>query len=330
MRKFSSILENKDELLGRLSISDEDIEEIFVDLTDKGYELLIDSIYISLKTGEIFYDKNDVKYYYPGIEIKIDRFVDEKSTDYRNWDGSVYYENDITILDEINSAIHRLKSEFGDKSSIYYSFKNINLFTIRLVFDKEESESPLDKEKVKDVIRKLNTNDAYNDPLDIGTSIEGYSIKYDNTWRSSHNNHEYEISLNTRVYGDIDITRPNLSSSEQVIKGNILNGKDDNKEQITSIFNAWCRKFFDEIKNDNLRLIPTGPSSPSGESRKGYKIIYSNGESSKDLITIYYNIHNDNDYKVQTEPKSIKNYMRGKFIKFEVYTIYFKIKILEW
>jgi hypothetical protein len=51
MRKFSQIVESKEDLLSKISITEEEIEEMLIDLIDLGYYHTSDSVYISTETG---------------------------------------------------------------------------------------------------------------------------------------------------------------------------------------------------------------------------------------------------------------------------------------
>ena len=337
MRKFSQILESKEELLSRISASDNELEEIFIDLTDIGYTILTEPIYISTSTGNIYYNKKDVKNFYPGIEIRLDRNIDESKGDFRNWDGNVYYENDDSILENIYSSLHRIKSSFKDKSSIYYSIRSINTIEIRLFFDKEEGNSVIDYEKIEEIVNKLqiehrdrNDRDRYRD-LD-GESIEGYSISYDNSWRRPGGQiHEFVIKLRG-VSDNINIIGNNLTPGEWSILSDITRWENlspkkeedlNNKTTLMSIFNIWCTKFYKYIKSENIKLIPVKGNG----KENGYKISHEVDGVVNDLITIYYWFEERGTYDIYKEPKNWKNYMKGKKVKFDIYNLYFRVKV---
>ena len=334
MRKFSQIVESKEELLSRINIDDNNIEEIFIDLVDNGYTLLIDQVYISTSTGYPHRRKNDVKNYYPGIEIGLDREITEESIsnggkgDVRNWDGSIYFESDIDIIDSIYNSIHRVKSMLSNKASVYYSIRSVNHIEIRVIFDKEDNGSPIDYEEIENVIGGLQIEPTRNDTerfrdLD-GQSIEGYSISFDSSWRGDL--HELKIALRSLPNTDINIF-PELSGggllpSEWVIKKAISNGKSDNKEQLMSIFNIWVTKFFNKIKSENVKLIPV-----SGQRKdNGYKIREEipGQDEVKDLITIFYWYE---DIKTQNVVTKKGGFIRRETKNFEIYELYFRVKI---
>ena len=334
MRKFSQILESKEELLSKISSNDNELEEIFIDLTDIGYTILTEPIYISTSTGNIYYDKKDVKNFYPGIEIRLDRDIDDNKGDFRNWDGGIYYENDDSILEHIYNSLHRIKSSFKDKANIYYSIRSINTIEVRLFFDKEEGNSVIDYEKVEEIVNKLqiepirNDRDRYRN-LD-GENIEGYSISYDNSWRRPGGQiHEFIIKL--REVGDnINIIGDDLTPGEWSILSdithweNLLRENDlSNKTTLMSIFNIWCTKFYKYIKSENIKLIPV----KGNRKENGYKITHEVDGIAKDLITIYYWFDERGTYDIYTEPKNWKNYMKGKKVKFDIYNLYFRVKV---
>jgi hypothetical protein len=319
MRKFSKIFESKEELLSRLSTSDDNLEEIFVDLTDIGYTIITEQIYISTSSGNIYYDKKEVKNFYPGIEIRLDRHIDDKKGDFRNWDGNIYYENDDSILEHIYNSLHRVKSSFKDKASIYYSIRSINTIEVRLFFDKEEGNSIIDYEKVEELVDKLqieprrNDRDRYRD-LD-GERIEGYSI-------FKFGGQIYEFVVKLREVGDnINIIGNDLTPGEWSILSDITRWENlknvraendlSNKTTLMSIFNIWCTKFYKYIKSENIKLIPVN----GGRKENGYKITHEVDGIAKDLITIYYWFDERGTYDIYTEEKSWKNYMKGKIEK---------------
>ena len=190
MRKFSQILESKEELLSRINVDDDSIEEIFIDMVDLGYSYMIDQVYISISTGYPHRRTRDVKDYYPGIEIDLNRNIDDKSIsdggsgDVRNWNGGVYFESKLEIIDSIYNSIHRIKSMLNGKASVYYSIRGVNDIEIRIIFDREQSDSFINYESVEDILKYLQIVDdhhhrgvRYRD-LD-GTQVEGYSLEFD-------------------------------------------------------------------------------------------------------------------------------------------------------
>jgi hypothetical protein len=335
VRKFSQILESKEDLLSRINADDDNIEEIFIDMVDLGYTYMIDPVYISLSTGYPHRRTRDVKDYYPGIEIELDRTINDKSIsdggsgDVRNWNGSVYFESELNIIDSIYNSIHRIKSMLDGKASVYYSIRNINHITIRIIFDREQSDSFINYEGVEDILKSLQIVDdhhhrgvRYRD-LD-GARIEGYSLSFDSTWRRpSGDTYEYKAQLRT-LPNEIRILNNDLLPSEWAIKTAMDSGKSDNREQLMSLFNTWVTKFYSKIESHELKLVPVKASRPhiqSHSAERGYKIIDNDGNI---LITIFYWYEEQKTFKIVTEPK---RFSRDVTKVFDVYELYFRVKV---
>ena len=341
MRKFSQILESKEDLLSRINADEDSIEEIFIDMVDLGYSYMIDPVYISTSTGYPHRRTRDVKDYYPGIEIDLNRNIDGKSIsdggsdDVRNWNGGIYFESELEIIDSIYNSIHRIKSMLNGKASVYYSLRSVNEIEIRIIFDKEQSDSLIDYERLEEILDKLQIEEDHHHRSERyrnldGTQIEGYSISKDSSWRRPGGDiYEYKVKLRN-LPSEVNILNTYLDPAEWAIKSAISNGKLDNKEQSMSLFNIWVNKFFKKIKNDKLKLVPVSAPSPQLQSRlggsnsqRGYKII---DDSGKILITIFYWYEEQKTFKIVTVPK---RFGRSETKDFDVYDMYFRVKIEE-
>lgn len=82
MKKFSKIVEsklNKDELISKLGISSDDLDEVFIDMVDLGYDMTSEDIYISSSTGYPHRSSSSSKEFYPGLEINLYRKTGDSS-----------------------------------------------------------------------------------------------------------------------------------------------------------------------------------------------------------------------------------------------------------
>ena len=315
MRKFSQILESKEELLSRISVTDDEIEEMLIDLIDLGYYHISDSIYISTKTGHIHRRKKDSKEYYPGLEININRNIDDDKGDYRNWDGGVYFEDDLSILDAIYNSIHRVKSMLGDRGSIYYSIRNVNDIQIRIVFDKESSGTLINYEMIEDTIKDLEIfkshvrQDGYGD-LD-GTRVNGYYIDFNQSWR--------------RPGGDIYELKMAVGTDDS-IESSVKEGHTNNKSEMWINFKLWCNKFLNKVNPDhNLKLKPI-TQVVRGKSKSGFVIVDKDNPDVV-LIDIICWYEDQETRKVITEKGGFLK--KEKVVEYEIYELYFRVKIIE-
>lgn len=132
------------------SLQDE-LEEIFQGLKDHGFEFDLSSYYTNKEFNTIssrILDKID--FYYYGFEICLKRNVSEEKS--HQWNGSLFYESDISLIDEIYRSIGRLKSEYPSYM-VYYNFRNTNEINIRVIIGKNENtEISYNFEKLKKLV----------------------------------------------------------------------------------------------------------------------------------------------------------------------------------
>lgn len=167
MRKFSKIFENKDELLTNLGTSEDEIKDMCSEILDEGYRLEMITEYIGLN-GHIYRGPSQTKEYYPSININLYRntkvesesHYDDGQTkdqfkDVRNWNGGIYYEDNINILKSIYELCYRFESTFtSDKANVFFSMGSINEICIRITFGLEQSKSPLDFSDIREFIQR--------------------------------------------------------------------------------------------------------------------------------------------------------------------------------
>ena len=160
MKKFSKILESKENILDIIGVSEKEIKEVCQDLIDDyDYSFGIKTQYIS-PNGHIYYKPDQASEYYPSICVELERELTDKETgksfkksDVRNWSGGVYYEDDANLIKTIYETIQRLESmlDSGD-IKVFYSIRSINEINLRITIGAEKTSLPIDVEAIKDFI----------------------------------------------------------------------------------------------------------------------------------------------------------------------------------
>jgi hypothetical protein len=208
----------KSEAFDFITDNREEIEEVFQDLIDLGYEFKISTYHTNDNFSEIRSKILDrIPSYYYGFEISLEKKTDSDS-DERNhrWDGSFFYEESTNILDEIHKSIGRFKKTYNYK--IYYTLRNLNNIEIRVIMGHHKNENILyNIEKIEKYI--LNLEDK---------EIDGYEIRPN--WYSGNEKH-FNILCKKR-----------FDPKE----------KFSNREDFTSIFDNILEEFM-EILGDNFK-----------------------------------------------------------------------------
>lgn len=132
----------------------EEIEEIFQDLIDIGYEFNIATYHTNGKFNKIekqYLDK--IKSYYYGFEISLERKnLNDSDGHHRN--GSFVYEENTNTLDEISKSIGRFKKTFEYKT--YFSLRTIDCINIRVIMGYHKNENIIyNIEKIQNYIENL-------------------------------------------------------------------------------------------------------------------------------------------------------------------------------
>ena len=300
MRKFSQLNESKsNSLLAKLGTSEDEIKDICSELSDEGYKIDIDVVYIGLD-GRIYRSDKETSEFYPCIEIELYRETDKKDggevkdefNDVRNWNGGVYYEGNIGILKMIYEICHRFESTFTSKETqVYFSLRSINEIRVRITFDKAKSILPIDFSRVQDYIsNNFQINDLY-EITDMWSHGDGKT-----------------------KYGEISLKEG--TSLQKYVWSNIEKGIFDNREDLEKAYKTYFDNIFQkasEYSSDKIQVTihPThrGP---------GNNIRY-NG---MDLI----NISAQFEEKWSDELVVAKGIFRNRKEKFTIYSLNLKIE----
>lgn len=288
MRKFSKILESKEEFLTKLGTSEEEIKDICSDLVDEGYVLRISNEYLGMN-GHAYDTPNQTKNYYPLIDIELDRKMSDTSeygdkttkdkfSDVRMWNGGVYYEGDVSLLKMIYEIVYRFESMFtSEKAEVFYSIRNINDINIRITFGLEESTSALDFGEVKKYLKNRDL-------------IGGFYVIED-TMTSGNNkitlNIQAETAESSKYYREF--VKEILDSNE---KNNLDDLKNLAKKYAESIF-TFCKESNSKIKGKYLEHPGAG----------SYYVI----SEGKPLIEFKYNFEKEDEMNIVTKKGIFKN-----------------------
>ena len=279
MKKFSKILEGKDKFFSDLNTSESEIKDICSDLIDDGYKCVISEEYIS-KNGKIYYIPNQAGEYYPAIVIKLYRStniedengeaIQRLKNDVRNWNGGIYYENDINLLKVLYEMIYRFESMFtSEKAEVFYSIRSLNDITIRITFNIDKSDSIIDVESV------INFIENYN-----GYTIDGEDdYKHQNIWSSVHNRtFEIDPKVSSWRINSLNLENPQTRFDRIIYKA--INSKlKDNSDDLRYCLKKYVDDLYSLCKKRDSKLV-LNSSNLSGDPRYSISI---NGE---DLIII--------------------------------------------
>jgi hypothetical protein len=238
MKKFSKILESRKELLSKLGTTEDEIEDALVDLTDLGFILTIEDVYLS-PSGTKHYDTDTVvgiPEYFPMIEIEIEKPKKEGNEgEIMNWDGSVYYEENQLVLESISHSVYRLRSMFSGKARVFCAIRNIHHIVVRVVFEQEVGKDIVNFEEIWDL---LQVKEYENYHIERTSSYAGFRKK----------NMAIKINCNRRS-DRVDITNPK-DSVDRIVQ-DMLSTKlvsheihKDNRYQLKEIFDEYIADLF--------------------------------------------------------------------------------------
>jgi len=311
MRKFSKIVESRSELFSRLSTTQEDIEEALVDLSDNGYDIDIEDIYIS-PSGKVHYDTVGVPEYYSALRIDIKRpstSIENSMGDVRNWDGSVYYEKDINILESIYHSITRLKSTFSGKAEVYYCFRSVNTISISVIFNIETGKSVINFEDVSEYMNSLSNYTTHR------IFSDNYLVEV--TGSSGDKSKSVKISIPRKDYMDHGVNFANPKDEiDRIVRSIIDDNKPDNKYQLKKVFDLYVKKLFQKSNITGKLSIVT----------QFDEVVFMNTETKEPVIKIdsWYDEYSANN-KVMTKKGVFKN----EYKTFDIYQMSLTVNFIR-
>lgn len=289
MKKFSRLFESKESILDLIGISEEEINDIIQDLIDEDYVSSITHKYLSMD-GSIYYEKGNCEEFYPTIDIVLRRETVSSKEDVRNWDGSIYFEDDMQILSTISQISNRFDAILDkDGSKVYVSVKNVNNITIRITSKIEKENLPIDLSKFYSFISSLSDNNKFqfNDyNLDVIPKGEK-KVSILITPKNVSQHARRTVSVN-------DLS--SASAIDRIISRCIQNGSENNINELINITNkiikesvVKCNKHEDVLLSD-LTAFDFPQTSAFGNSRNRDICSFNQNEISikhkkKDLVT---------------------------------------------
>lgn len=151
--------------------------EIFSDLSDIGYS--IESKFSKRdKGGKHIVSTLGYTEYLPCIIINVTRSDDNLGYDSEslNWDGGIYYDNSEDLLDSIYHSMSTLKSMIAGKAKLYWTVRNLNDISIRILFDKVDT-GGIDFGPIREILKNdVFSIDRISIPMHEQHIIEDYQI----------------------------------------------------------------------------------------------------------------------------------------------------------
>jgi hypothetical protein len=228
-----------------------------MEMMDNDYKFNLSEIFLS-KTGHTFNSKKGISEYYPIISISLKKEINEESGDETNWNGSIYYEEKIEILDEINNSIATLKSHLSESARVLYSIRSISDIGIRIVLPFVSDESVISIEELNNIAKKtINQYRGFNDNADFSNLINLYHTEF--TTSQGFKTFSFDISpILDRVPNILPSGQVLTDSTSGAIIDNILKSEDTNNEfQLLSVYNNLIREILSDI-NKKYKDIKLG------------------------------------------------------------------------
>lgn len=244
MKKFTKIVESKEDLLSTIDISEDDIIELCQEFVDEcDYSLSISSEYIN-KNGKISRGPNQSSEYYPSLILNFKREDLEKDARYYN--GGVKYENNSHILKVLYETIKRIESIIESKDNlVLYTIRTLDDISIRITTKVIKSEVGKIIENIKKSIPKLST--SYLD--DEYECIDDFS--------HGETKHTFVMKLNHREYHKNYKDMSDNIPFDRVLKRSIESSNSsssDNSNDLIKISNIIIKRIVDSIVVDDIKL----------------------------------------------------------------------------
>jgi hypothetical protein len=319
MKKFTRIFESKEKILDLVGLTESELKSIFQELIDEyDFSFEIRNIWIA-KSGHIYYKPNQALETYPCLVIEMKRILEGIKEDPRNWNGGVYYEDDLNLIKLLLNVIKQLENSISG-GKIFYAIRNLGEIDIRISVDIEKVDLAIDKEKALKFINSINSKEdqwARENFFNLPNPLqEDYSIKHTFSMgdkKTIEVKPAAHLSL-TSIYNRILKDTP--PSMKQI----------DNMEDLKIIYERFVKKFFDicnEKKNLSFGLNGKyGDHMPFSRSASIHNIYL----GSDKLIKIYYSIGEERTFA--TKRKIGGSIFKPEYAKFTFYNIDIDIEFL--
>lgn len=285
--KIFKLFENKEETKKEISklfsdetnLSKEDIVDIFLEVTDYGYEFSTEYCILDSDEGKIKRWMYGIPNYHPTLVIKLIR---EKKGNYINYDGGLYYEGDGDVVTMINDSFFRLKQTIGEKGKVLICFRSINDISIRIVLPEVRKERVIPIDRIYNIMNESRDNLIH---------------KYDNRFNDDENSNlkkAYKVQMSGGFSKDINFSivaqkpynhKINIEKPEFPIDFISKDLIDKNQKRDINNINFIIDEFLNIVKKnikDNLKLDIIFKKSKNGQVQKIDLII-----NKKNILTIY-------------------------------------------
>jgi hypothetical protein len=307
MKKFTRIHESKEKILDLVGLTESELKSIFQELIDEyDFSFEIRNIWVA-KSGHIYYKPNQALETYPCLVIEMNRILDGIKVDPRNWNGGVYYEDDLNLIKLLLNVIKQLENSISG-GKIFYAIRNLGEIDIRISVDIEKVDLAINKEKVLKFIENINGKEdewARENFFNLPNPLqEDYSIKHTFSMGDKK-------TIEVKPSAHLSLT----SIYNRVLKDTQSKKEIDNMEDLKIIYERFVKKFFD-ICNEkkNLSLI--------GRIRS-YHIYFGDDE----IIKIYYSKGEERTFT--TKRKIGGSIFKPEYAKFTFYNIDIDIEFLN-
>lgn len=313
MKKFTKIVESKEDILSNIDISEDDIIELCQEFVDEfDYSLSISSEYIN-KNGRISRGPNQSSEYYPSLILNFKRKDLEK--DYRYYNGGVKYENNSYILKILYETIKRIESIIESKDNlVLYTIRSLDDISIRVTTKVIKSEVGTIIENIKKSIPKLSTSylDDEYECVDNFSHGETNQFQIKLKYREYHKNYK---DMNDNIPFDRVLKRSIESSNS---------GSPDNSNDLIKISNIIIKRIIDSIVVEDIKLSDVSYSYYNSFEELISKHIDIKIKN-KSYLKLWSNVSEDDKYHIVIGQSLFKNVI--KTVK--TFGLYFNITINE-
>lgn len=240
---------SKEENEFNFGISEEDIKDIFLEIIDMGYEFTIHKYYLT-SNGHSFDSKKGLSGYYPTMNIRLYKIKDETKGEPINWDGSIYYNEDIDLLDNIINSVSILKSSVSKSTKVLYAIRGIHDINIRIVNTYVELGYDTSIEFLDEKLEELISKNINNHSNDFTNLKNLYRFDFGSSTPFLRRTIHIEPKLDYTIRNIEDLNNPETAGDWLLNRLSIDNNQTDNKKQLNSVFYSFMKKYHEEIGDD--------------------------------------------------------------------------------
>jgi hypothetical protein len=233
IKKFNQLFEAFDD--SHFIISDEDIQDICMEMTDLGYKLTIDKKYINRGKDRSITKEPLTENASPIYEVELYKQSSEenesKPTEY--WNGGLYFQehNTINIFDSI---VNRFKKMFKDLKVLWHI--RGDEFRIRIILNEVKTKTGFDAYEFSQ--RVNDWTESFASPLKCTENFGNSSSK----------------TIEFRRYYPKEELKELLSNTTET--------KLNNKSDFDEVLRSFDRTFGKEVKNVKYKSISSLPDKP--------------------------------------------------------------------